>query len=94
MISSVLPPNVAPVIGAPTTGTVFTTTKASTVSSASVSTLIRAVRRQLGLTPGPETPPTVSKHAALRSGHQQIVILLIGFSLLFDLLPTNENLKS
>ena len=27
-------------------------------------------------------------------GHQQIDILLIGFSLLFDLLPTNENSKS
>ena len=26
--------------------------------------------------------------------HQQIVILLIGFSLLFDLLPTNKNSKS
>ena len=26
--------------------------------------------------------------------HQQIDILLIGFSLLFDLLPTNENSKS
>ena len=68
MFSSVLPPNVAPVVGA-----VFATTEASTVSSASVSTLIRAVRKQLGSTPGPETPPTVSKHAALRSGSSSLI---------------------
>jgi hypothetical protein len=50
--------------------TVFATTEASTVSppiSAPVSSLMLAVPEpeQLGSTPGPETLPTVSDHAAL-----------------------------
>ena len=40
----------------------------------------------------------IDSRAMLKSqaaiGHQQIDILLIGFSLLFDLLPTNESTKA
>ena len=63
-LSSVLPPNIAPVIGvnyAPTTGS----TEAPTVSppiSAPASSSIPAVPVSI---PGPETPLTVSDHVAL-----------------------------
>ena len=57
----------APIVGvnhAPTTGSTEGSSEASAVSS-SISAPVLAAPKQLGYTPGPEIPPTVSNRAAL-----------------------------